>query len=142
MHHHSLPAASGSLIVGVLVCTCVFDPRLLHLCCCAGSSQQAAACWLIVAALILTAARLADASTSSCNTRGDKLVEQQQWQKAVDAYRECSSRYGGKGPIAAWSMYKIYHVAYWHLEDKAAAGAACEAGWEALQAPELGMLAA
>ena len=69
-------------------------------------------------------------------------MQQQQWQKAVDAYRECSNRHGGKGPVAAWSMYKIYHVAYWQMEDKATAGAACEAGWEALQAPELGMLEA
>lgn len=104
---------------------------------CAGPSQ-AAACWLIVAALSLTAARLVDADTS-CNARGDDFVQQQQWQKAVDAYRECSSSHGGKGPVAAWSMYKIYHVAYWQIKDKATAGAACEAGWEALQAPELGV---
>lgn len=132
MYHYDPSAATGWLTVGLGLS---FDLRLLHLFSAAGPSQ-AAACWLIVAALSLTA-RLVDADTS-CNARGDDFAQQQQWQKAVDAYRECSSSHGGKGPVAAWSMYKIYHVAYWQLKDKATAGAACEAGWEALQAPELG----
>jgi hypothetical protein len=103
-------------------------------------------CWLVAALLCITAAASAaseeESRSQNCNAAGDDFVEQKQWEAAVTAYRHCSNSHGDRGPIAAWSMYKSYHVLYWHLDNKQAAAAACEAGWEAYNAPELAWCAA
>jgi hypothetical protein len=64
-------------------------------------------------------------------------LAQQHLQAAVEAFSDCSHSHSDTGPVAAWSQYRIYHVQYWLLQDKAAAAAACRAGWEAFNAPEL-----
>jgi hypothetical protein len=83
------------------------------------------------------AATYAATYAATCNARGDALLGQEHFQAAVDAFAECSHSHGNKGPVAAWSQYRIYDVQYWHLRDKHAAAAACRAGWDAYKAPEL-----
>lgn len=60
----------------------------------------------------------------------------------MQAYKQCSSSHGDTGPVAAWANFQAFHVIYYQLKDTKAAAAACEAGWNAFNAPELAWCAA
>lgn len=64
-----------------------------------------------------------------CIEKGVQLESQQQWEAAVQAYYEC--RHASAGPVAAWSMFRAFHVLHVHLKDNPHALAACKAGWDA-----------
>jgi hypothetical protein len=89
--------------------------------------------WLLLAACSLPLA----AHAATCTELGDALLEKEQWQAAVQAYTNCSLQHNDTGPEAALSQYMVYTVQFWHLHDTAAAAAACKAGWDAYNAPEL-----
>lgn len=116
---------------GQTTAACVQPIRLFPLC--------FAALICVIGLCLSSSAALASAGEAqTCNAQGDKLVNEGKWAAAVTAYTQCSKRHGEQGPVAAWSMFKAQLVLYWHLKDRQAAGAACEAGWKAYNAPELG----